>query len=227
MSGTNRLRNRVSLFALVAGVASFAQAANAAIETVVVTAERRTENLQTTAISASGADRRSAFGKRRTGPDGSAIRCARHSDLRLLLSQHVQHPRHRSVAAVDIDLPSGVVIYRDGVPTLTGYFQNAPYYDMAGVEVLRGPQGTFAGKAAAAGAVFIRTADPELDNFSAKVMVGGGTRRLLPGNHRCRQLASRRYLRDPRCHALRDARLSVRQHHLQIRFPAVQTPAVR
>ena len=63
---------------------------------------------------------------------------------------------------VDIDVPSGVVIYRDGTPTLAGYFQNEPYFDMAGVEVLRGPQGTLAGKSAAGGAVFFRTEDAKL-----------------------------------------------------------------
>jgi iron complex outermembrane receptor protein len=75
---------------------------------------------------------------------------------------------------VDIDLPSGVVIYRDGVPTLTGYFQNAPYYDMASVEVLRGPQGTFSGKSASAGAVYIRTNDPELDEMRSTLQGGVG-----------------------------------------------------
>src|SRR6185369_16738831 len=79
-------------------------------------------------------------------------------------------------AQVDIDLPSGVVIYRDGVPTLTGYFQNAPYYDIASVEVLRGPQGTFVGKSAAAGAVFIRTRDPELGSTGGDLTLGAGNR---------------------------------------------------
>ena len=82
-------------------------------------------------------------------------------------------------SAVPIDLPSGVVIYRDGVPTLTGYFQNAPYYDMSSVEVLRGPQGTFVGKSAAAGAVFIRTNDPELGVNDGSVMAGVGNRGYL------------------------------------------------
>jgi iron complex outermembrane receptor protein len=47
---------------------------------------------------------------------------------------------------VDIDVPSGVVIYRDGTPTLAGYFQNEPYFDMESIEVYRGPQGTFVGQ---------------------------------------------------------------------------------
>jgi iron complex outermembrane receptor protein len=72
-------------------------------------------------------------------------------------------------SAVDVELPSGVVLYRDGFPTFPGYFQNEPYYDIAAIEVLRGPQGTFVGKSAAGGAVFIRTAAPDLTKFSGKV----------------------------------------------------------
>ncbi|MBQ1500519.1 MAG: TonB-dependent receptor plug domain-containing protein [Sphingomonas sp.] len=57
----------------------------------------------------------------------------------------------------------GVVTYRDGVATLPGYFQSEPYYDIASVEVLRGPQGTFAGGNATGGAVFITEVNPSTD----------------------------------------------------------------
>jgi iron complex outermembrane receptor protein len=60
------------------------------------------------------------------------------------------------------NVQSGVVTYRDGVATFPGYFQSEPYFDIANVEVLRGPQGTFAGQNATGGAVFITEADPSL-----------------------------------------------------------------
>ena len=66
------------------------------------------------------------------------------------------------------------MIYRDGTPTLAGYFQNEPYFDMKSVEVYRGPQGTFVGKNAAGGAVFINTNDPELGEFDGSVELGAG-----------------------------------------------------
>ncbi len=81
----------------------------------------------------------------------------------------------------DIDVPSGVVIYRDGTPTLAGYFQNEPYFDMESVEVYRGPQGTFVGKNAAGGAVFINTNDPQLGDFDGSVELGGGNYGALEG----------------------------------------------
>ena len=60
---------------------------------------------------------------------------------------------------------TGVITYRDGVPTFPGYITEEPYYDLANVEVLRGPQGTFVGQNATGGAVFVNTNDP---------VIGGG-----------------------------------------------------
>ncbi|HEV7159322.1 MAG TPA: TonB-dependent receptor [Caulobacteraceae bacterium] len=60
---------------------------------------------------------------------------------------------------------TGVVTYRDDLPTFPGYFQEEPYYDIASVEVLRGPQGTFSGQNATGGAIIVNTNDP---------VIGGG-----------------------------------------------------
>jgi len=57
----------------------------------------------------------------------------------------------------------GVVTYRDGIATFPGYFQEEPYYDVATVEILRGPQGTFGGQNATGGAVFVNTNDPKIN----------------------------------------------------------------
>jgi iron complex outermembrane recepter protein len=144
------------------------------LDVVMVTAERRSQDLQTTAISASVLDAATLEARNVIG-----LTTLQYAAPGLLISDYSSantfNIRGIGQSQVDIDLPSGVVIYRDGVPTLTGYFQNAPYYDMAGVEVLRGPQGTFVGKSAAAGAVFIRTRDPELKEFDGDASVGVGS----------------------------------------------------
>ena len=57
---------------------------------------------------------------------------------------------------------TGVITYRDGVATFPGYFTAEPYYDVARVEILRGPQGTFAGQNATGGAVFVTTNNPDI-----------------------------------------------------------------
>jgi iron complex outermembrane receptor protein len=69
----------------------------------------------------------------------------------------------------------GVVTYRDGLATFPGYFQEEPYYDVANLEILRGPQGTFGGQNATGGAVFVTTIDPNLKGgFDGYVQAQGG-----------------------------------------------------
>jgi len=69
----------------------------------------------------------------------------------------------------------GVVTYRDGVATFPGYFQEEPYYDVANLEILRGPQGTFGGQNATGGAVILTTNDPIINGgFDGYAQVQGG-----------------------------------------------------
>jgi iron complex outermembrane receptor protein len=67
---------------------------------------------------------------------------------------------------------TGVITYRDGVATFPGYFTAEPYYDIARVEILRGPQGTFVGQNATGGAVFVTSQDP---------IINGGTTGYIQG----------------------------------------------
>jgi iron complex outermembrane recepter protein len=181
MSTTTAIGASFSAFALATVAVIAATAAQAEsrsqsiVEEVLVTAERRSENLQTSALSATVLNEEMLTKKGVVGLT-SLQYAAPGVQIADYASANTFNIRGIGQARVDIDLPSGVVIYRDGVPTLTGYFQNAPYYDMASVEVLRGPQGTFAGKAAAAGAVFIRTRDPDLERFEGSLMVGAGNK---------------------------------------------------
>ena len=69
---------------------------------------------------------------------------------------------------------TGVITYRDGVPSFPGYFQEEPYYDVANIQVLRGPQGTVVGQNATGGAVFANTNDP---------VIGGGYHGYVTANY--------------------------------------------
>ena len=187
MLGNGRYLAAASALALSCGglAATTAHAADAArpntVDELIVTAERREQNLQTTAISATVLDQKLLEAKGVIGLTTLQF-AAPGIQISDYSSANTFNIRGIGQSKVDIDLPSGVVIYRDGVPTLTGYFQNAPYYDLAGVEVLRGPQGTFVGKSAAAGAVFIRTRDPELgDALTGEVQAGAGNRNYFEG----------------------------------------------
>lgn len=67
---------------------------------------------------------------------------------------------------------TGVITYRDGVATFPGYVNEEPYYDIASVQILRGPQGTFGGQNAIGGAVLVNSNDP---------IIGGGHQGYVMG----------------------------------------------
>jgi len=129
---------------------------------VVVTAERRHTDLQTTPISATVLNGTTLAEMGVTTVDqlqfatpGATIdNFGQGIDFNI---RGVGKAEHNSQTTV------GVVTYRDGVGTFPGYFQEEPYYDVASVEILRGPQGTFGGQNATGGAVFVTTNDPVIN----------------------------------------------------------------
>src|SRR5262245_37613990 len=108
-------------------------------EVLVITAERRTTDLQDTGVSASVLTSEDLVDKSVYGLTAVqyAVPSVTISDYG---SANVFNIRGIGRSKVDVDLPSGVVIYFDGAPTIAGYFQNEPFFDLANVEVLRGPQ---------------------------------------------------------------------------------------
>ena len=133
--------------------------AKGGIETVVVTAERRAENLQTTAISATVLTGDDLANKGVTTvdslqfavPNVTIDNFGQGSDFNI---RGIGKAEHNSQTT------TGVITYRDGIATFPGYIQEEPYYDVASIEVLRGPQGTIAGQNATGGAVFMTTNNP-------------------------------------------------------------------
>jgi len=131
---------------------------------VVVTAERRHTDLQQTPISAtvlSGGDLANlgvfSIDQLQFATPGATVNnFGQGNDFNI---RGVGKAEHNSQTTV------GVVTYRDGVATFPGYFQGEPYYDIANIQILRGPQGTFGGQNATGGAVLVNTNDP---------VIGGG-----------------------------------------------------
>jgi iron complex outermembrane recepter protein len=154
-----------SVLSLVCCNAAYAQtAANSSsggIETVVVTGERRVQNLMKTPITASVL----------SGEDLEIRDVTNVNGLQFIAPNVTVNDLGQGV---DFDIrgigkgehntqtPVGVVTYRDGASTFPGYLTAEPYYDIKSVEVYRGPQGTFVGQNATGGAVFVTTNDPTL-----------------------------------------------------------------
>ena len=113
---------------------SSTSASKSGIEEVVVTAERRSENLMTTPITASVL----------TGTDLQNRGVVNVNDLQFLAPNLTVNDLGQGV---DFDIrgigkgehnsqtPIGVVLYRDGASTFPGYLTAEPFYDIKGVEV--------------------------------------------------------------------------------------------
>lgn len=134
------------------------------VHEVVVTAERRTVNLQTSVVAASVLSGSDLANKGVTSvdqlqtvmPSVTIQNFGQGNDFNI---------RGIGKGAQNSGTLVGVVTYRDGVATFPGYFQDEPFYDIASLEVLRGPQGTFAGQNATGGAVFITEANPNFNGL--------------------------------------------------------------
>ena len=150
----------------VADTASSSSVASAAtsLPEVVVTAERRTTNLQKTAIAATVLTqteliKRGVFTVDQlqfVSPSLTVDNFGQGNDFDIRGIGKGEHNTQTS---------TGVITYRDGVATFPGYIQEEPYFDIANIEVLRGPQGTFSGQNATGGAVIVTTNNP---------VIGGG-----------------------------------------------------
>lgn len=146
---------------------------NSIDEEIVVTATRRNENLMKTAISGTVLTGTDLANKGVVNVD--ALQFAAPSIVVNNFGQGNDfNVRGIGKAEHNTQTTTGVITYRDGVPSFPGYFQGEPYYDVANIQVLRGPQGTIVGQNATGGAVFVNTADP---------IIGGGVHGYFQANY--------------------------------------------
>ncbi len=127
---------------------------------VVVTAERRSTNLQETAVAATVLTGDDLNNKAVTSLDQLQF-AAPSVTVQNFGQGNFFNVRGIGKSEATTAIGVGVITYRDGVAAFPGYFQTEPYYDLQSVEVLRGPQGTFAGANATGGAVFITARNPD------------------------------------------------------------------
>lgn len=140
---------------------------------IVITAERRSTSLQRTGVAASV-----LTGEDLVRKSVNSVEQLQFSTPSLTVNTSGQansfNIRGIGKSEITSSVGVGVVTYRDGVATFPGYFQTEPYYDIASVEVLRGPQGTFAGGNATGGAVFINEVNPSFDKIKGFATVQYG-----------------------------------------------------
>lgn len=140
------------------------------IEEVVVTARKRTENLQDTPISITAATGRALAARQITNTQGVA-----EITPNLVVTQGFGASGNSSVGAYFIrgigqidfllNTDPGVGLYLDGVYIARAFGSIIDLVDLERVEVLRGPQGTLFGRNTIGGAVSLVSAPPS-DEFS-------------------------------------------------------------
>lgn len=75
---------------------------------------------------------------------------------------------------VGVTCDSATAIHMNDAPLFGTRLFEGEFYDLAQIEVLRGPQGTLFGKNATSGVVNIRTAQPDLNGFGASAEIDYG-----------------------------------------------------
>ena len=178
------------------------KAKTATLETVTVTAEKRTEDLQKVPISMTviTAEKLEAFGQ---AGDGVLQLAARAPSVYAETSYGREFPRFyiRGLGNSDFDLNASQpvsMVYDDIVqenPILKGF----PLFDLEQVEVLRGPQGTLFGRNSPAGVIKFESRKPtqETEGYArvsygsygtanAEAALGGAGQRGMGGTGRQR-----------------------------------------
>ena len=170
------------------------QADNGALDVIIVTANRREENLQTVPVSAATISADAAQTIFDAGADVTAL-AARVPGLFVESSNGRAAPRFyiRGLGNTDFDLAASqpVSVVQDDVVLENVTLKSFPIFDVERIEVLRGPQGTLFGRDTPAGIVKIDTTKPgdefavrgsaSYGSFNSVALDGGVTIPVLPG----------------------------------------------
>jgi iron complex outermembrane recepter protein len=150
----------------------FAQEDTDVLAEIVVTAQRRVENLQQVPIAATALDASELRAKsvERLGDLQSAAPSLSITDAGQTQSVNI---RGIGLASNSPNATAGVATYVDGLfqPPIV---QANSFFDLSSVEVFRGPQGTLVGTNSTGGAIFINSANPDLSERTGRATLGVG-----------------------------------------------------
>ncbi|HEY1961594.1 MAG TPA: TonB-dependent receptor [Rhizomicrobium sp.] len=178
MPGSSRARLSHVLFGGAAAVAlagsapaALAQSSSSGgVETVVVTAQKRSENIQHVPIAISAFSQKELQAEQiAAGPD-LVKEVPNLTFSKTNFTGYNIQIRGIGTQAVSATTDPAVAIAFNNIPFLRNHFFEQEFFDVGDVEVLRGPQGTLYGRNAPAGVVNVVSAKPTEDysaNFSA------------------------------------------------------------
>ena len=163
------------------GATSSAQDQSGGVGEIIVTAQKRSENLQNVPIAVS-VIQASDLSSKGVGAVSELAQVAPGLTMTQAGSNSIL-PRIRGIGQVgaNMGLENPVAIYVDGVYYASTAGSMFSLNNIAQVSVLKGPQGTLFGRNATGGLIQVTTLDPS-QNFSGKVSVTGGNKATYGGN---------------------------------------------
>jgi iron complex outermembrane receptor protein len=159
-----------------------AESRRGTLEEVVVTAQKRTSKLEETPIAVSAFTPDSIERNRIQGIDDIALRTPSVTFVQLNKGEAYISIRGTLVNTPGAGWDDSVTTFIDDVP-MTGAGDNSPdLYDLASIEVLRGPQGTLFGRNVTGGAIVVHTQPPDFtEQGKAEVTYGSDNLAQLRG----------------------------------------------
>ena len=138
------------------------QLVHAAIEEIVVTAQKRAESVQDVPISVSAFDAQAMEARQITSFSDLQFHVPNVSYSKTFFSGNNFQIRGIGTLLTASSADSGVAMHVNDVYLNAPLIFETEYYDLEQAEVLRGPQGTLFGRNATGGAVNLKTARPEM-----------------------------------------------------------------
>lgn len=181
MTNQAKLRSGAAFGALLLAAAvaapAFAQDSAVALDDVIVTAQKRSENIQDVPVSVAAVSGEKLASIFAAGEDVLAL-SSRVPGLYIESSNGRAAPRFyiRGLGNADFDLAASqpVSVIMDDVVLENVVLKSSPIYDIEQVEVLRGPQGTLFGRNTTAGIVKFTSVKPS-EEFKANMAATYGT----------------------------------------------------
>jgi outer membrane receptor protein involved in Fe transport len=149
--------------------AASADSTEGTLAEVIVTAERKAEPLQSVPIAVTAFSQADLGAQQLSGGYDLQRAVPNLTFSRVAFGDQNYQIRGVGYQIVAADGEPGVGIAINDAPALVNRLSDAEFYDMAGVEVLRGPQGTLYGRNATGGEINQQTAMPQFDAVSSTV----------------------------------------------------------
>ncbi|CAM5524165.1 TonB-dependent receptor [Sphingobium scionense] len=138
------------------------------VEDIVVTAERREQNLQDVPISATVLNAEQ-MARRGVTSIADLQQVAPSVAINQVNRSTYVNIRGVGIAQTSPSSSPGIAYYVDGQLIPHEQFIGQSFYDVGSIEVLRGPQGTLTGQNSTGGAIYVRTPEPKFDDLSGFV----------------------------------------------------------